>query len=591
MLSLPEASNFSGLCGALVSILCFGSLGVFVKSPPIRREGVHPFLVVTLFSAAIAVVGLILLVLLIATGESVRVDMPGLYASLVFAPGNVLLLWAARRVGVGLSGGIVACWAAVVGFFSGLARSATPDSLGFKLLGLALLIVGSLGMTGTKFPFLTAFCHPPTSLPTTVLEDGGEEKVGEGGVEDEEGEPHRPNRPHTHRPHGPSEDAEAQTHSPTHRLKASLGRRGHRDVWSREQSPVIHQKRLGGRTDAHTYNPGDQGNLARDARDLAGQLRRDSGRAIHTDNAGTIMVNPGQVSLLTQSGYGYGPRQARQAPVRTIKGVGFFLPRVEIWSPASQPSEPSVPPEVAAADPRWSSSLNGDPLGYTPDRRGAQKHIHVSAAAALAGGGAYAALPDADPDHTTDPGLTGRGSVDLGQTPVKGPSPSQPLPPAQPPPDRFATTGTTGVDLFGMLVAVLSGAFLGLQGLFWTEPPLSAISTFLLAQCLWTILLLLPFLARNGFEICRLRHIRVAGLSCVVGGLCYTLAFVGQVMAISGLGDMIGLPLTQLNLVVSGVWGLFYFEELGPPKNAALLVTLFFLAVLVALAGGALLCF
>ena len=68
----------------------------------------------------------------------------------------------------------------------------------------------------------------------------------------------------------------------------------------------------------------------------------------------------------------------------------------------------------------------------------------------------------------------------------------------------------------------------------------------------------------------------------MIGGLIFSLAFVGQLYAILALTDSVGMPLSQLNLVVAGIWGVFYFQEV----RGWAAVTCFFLAAACACAAG-----
>jgi len=70
--------------------------------------------------------------------------------------------------------------------------------------------------------------------------------------------------------------------------------------------------------------------------------------------------------------------------------------------------------------------------------------------------------------------------------------------------------------------------------------------------------------------------------------LCFVAALIGQVVAVRALGAGVGMPLTQLNLVVSGAWGIFAFGEIDA-RAAPALAALFGLAAAVAVSGSVLL--
>ena len=71
----------------------------------------------------------------------------------------------------------------------------------------------------------------------------------------------------------------------------------------------------------------------------------------------------------------------------------------------------------------------------------------------------------------------------------------------------------------------------------------------------------------------------------MAGALCYSCAQAGQVMGIVSLGVSVGMPLSQLNLVVAGLWAIFYYQELSSPR----LVAIFLLALLIDVGGAVLL--
>lgn len=71
----------------------------------------------------------------------------------------------------------------------------------------------------------------------------------------------------------------------------------------------------------------------------------------------------------------------------------------------------------------------------------------------------------------------------------------------------------------------------------------------------------------------------------MVGGIVFSFAAVGQVISIASFGATVGMPLTQLNLIVAGVWGICFFGEIQQRRNAAM----FFVFAALALTGGLLL--
>jgi len=182
------------------------------------------------------------------------------------------------------------------------------------------------------------------------------------------------------------------------------------------------------------------------------------------------------------------------------------------------------------------------------------------------------------------------------------------------------------VDLPGMGLAAAGGFFLGLQGALFGElvdPHRLAgdLSVFMLAQFPATLLLLLPSIADDPKAILTLspplKHqadetsngpaevssdsllcpplplssssvfaaVKVSICFALAGALCFSAAVFGQVLGIDALPENVAMPLTQLNIVVAGSWGVVYFKEVENGR----LVAVFALAVVVELGGAALL--
>jgi hypothetical protein len=136
-----------------------------------------------------------------------------------------------------------------------------------------------------------------------------------------------------------------------------------------------------------------------------------------------------------------------------------------------------------------------------------------------------------------------------------------------------------GVPVLVMAASVGSGIFLGAQGVPLSNDkgyPLRDAATFMMLQLAWTLTICAPTLwyrhkqrqqranaketvAGPGEEQDEDAdgawnwHFRVAAAPAMVGGLCFSFAFLGQLYAILALTDSVGLPLSQLNLVVAGV--------------------------------------
>ena len=90
-----------GLAGVVVACLGFGTQCCFIKGRRITEHHIDPLLVALLFSAAAGLIGAATLgALALLERAPPRAGWAGVLAALCFAPGNVLLLCSARRIGV-----------------------------------------------------------------------------------------------------------------------------------------------------------------------------------------------------------------------------------------------------------------------------------------------------------------------------------------------------------------------------------------------------------------------------------------------------------------------------------------------------------
>mmetsp|Transcript_14033 Transcript_14033/g.22924 ORF Transcript_14033/g.22924 Transcript_14033/m.22924 type:complete len:377 (-) Transcript_14033:48-1178(-) len=69
------------------------------------------------------------------------------------------------------------------------------------------------------------------------------------------------------------------------------------------------------------------------------------------------------------------------------------------------------------------------------------------------------------------------------------------------------------------------------------------------------------------------------------GGICYGIGSIGQQLSMARLGSATGLPLSQLQLIVSGVWGIFLYKEIARSCH----IITYFIFALVAIGGAVLL--
>ena len=50
-------------------------------------------------------------------------------------------------------------------------------------------------------------------------------------------------------------------------------------------------------------------------------------------------------------------------------------------------------------------------------------------------------------------------------------------------------------------------------------------------------------------------------------GLLWSIGNVGNILAVSHLGQAIGLSLGQAAMIVSGLWGIFWYKEIVDPRK------------------------
>ena len=159
-MSLASSPSWCGFLAVVVAIVGFGTQGVFVKSNRIRAASIHPFLVVFLFSCCIAFIGTALGVV---GGLSVTpFGTPfwhvagwdrAVWTACAYAPGNVLLLWACRRIGVGLAVGLTSASTTAVSFGVGAAIGMDEGgNLTQQVPGIFMLLLAAFTMSLTRVP-------------------------------------------------------------------------------------------------------------------------------------------------------------------------------------------------------------------------------------------------------------------------------------------------------------------------------------------------------------------------------------------------------------------------------------------------------
>ena len=77
---------------------------------------------------------------------------------------------------------------------------------------------------------------------------------------------------------------------------------------------------------------------------------------------------------------------------------------------------------------------------------------------------------------------------------------------------------------------------------------------WLVSSSLGIVLTGIPILVMNTKKLSGFLH-------GIIGGVMWNMASLSSLYAVSFLGFAIGVPLTQLSLIISALWGVFYFKE------------------------------
>jgi len=143
--------------------------------------------------------------------------------------------------------------------------------------------------------------------------------------------------------------------------------------------------------------------------------------------------------------------------------------------------------------------------------------------------------------------------------------------------------------LIGLMCALVLGVLNGsmMVPLRYTPPEASGIKyivSFGIGVMIVTPVCALFYFAIIKRQIPQL-HLRVALIPGLITGLLWNVGNFCSIYATLNLGLTIGFPLTQLALVVSGLWGLLVFKEL----RGAMVISFWIVSVLILLGGAALL--
>lgn len=86
---------------------------------------------------------------------------------------------------------------------------------------------------------------------------------------------------------------------------------------------------------------------------------------------------------------------------------------------------------------------------------------------------------------------------------------------------------------------------------------------------------------RNGFAALPSFHVRTLWLSGGLAGLSWSVGNIGGIMAVDYLGQGVGFSSTQSALIVSGLWGIYWFKEIRGTN----FISLWFLGAFICLGG------
>ncbi|KAL7543860.1 hypothetical protein ACHAXR_013229 [Thalassiosira sp. AJA248-18] len=86
---------------------------------------------------------------------------------------------------------------------------------------------------------------------------------------------------------------------------------------------------------------------------------------------------------------------------------------------------------------------------------------------------------------------------------------------------------------------------------------------------------------KEAYEVLPSFHFRVMWLPGATAGSLWSLGNVGSIVAVEHLGQGVGYSAAQASLLVSGIWGIFYFHEVSKPS----IICKWFLSASVAVSG------
>jgi glucose uptake protein GlcU len=471
-------SGALGLLCCLIAIFGFGTQNIFVKSKKILEAEIHPLLIALLYSMCIALVGAVIGLVVLSEGKSfLDHDKKSVFgpaiAACAFAPGNVLLLWACRRIGVGFAVGIVASTCSISSFVMGTVMCGDSIRVETQVPGILLMVLGIVLISATKIPLFEDFIDPiPKHLLVEVLGDSskslsqmpGYNQLQESLMEDDR---------------QLSAEALALANQASSELQTSFDA----DRMSKDSSFTVSDGSDGDSLVIRKTDPGPTriNTFFRDDQ----KEEKDEQRVFHSNQGGgTLFLSPSGATILEH--------RLRRKKRRKQESM---------------------------------------------DRLPITRSVFVAAV--------LAAAEDLDLD----------------------------------------------MDWAALSMALAGGCCLGLQGVVFSEVIEMKIlpdqlAVFMVSQFFVTSLLLLPSLCLGDILTSKTDSPALLSMRyAMCGAICFCAAVTGQVIGVIQLPVSVAMPLTQMNVVVAGLWSVLYFHELESPR----LIATFTLAMCILIMGAVLL--
>jgi glucose uptake protein GlcU len=145
---------------------------------------------------------------------------------------------------------------------------------------------------------------------------------------------------------------------------------------------------------------------------------------------------------------------------------------------------------------------------------------------------------------------------------------------------------TRGQIIFGIAVSVAVGVvngFIMVPFVFNKVKAIVYLVSFSFGVCAATVFALAAWVVvtKSVPEF----HVRTCALPCILSGALWNVGNASSVYATSYLGQSVGYSLTQLSLLIGGMWAVFFFKEITGTKS----ITQYFVSAAILLAGAILL--